>query len=292
MSVVRCKTSSNGELPHDAVGAFHRDGVLIVDGFKSRAECERLRERANALVEEHGPRAAGTIFSTKAPQHLDSRYFMQSAIGIGVFFEEEAFGADGKLAYPLPLAVNKLGHAMHDLDPVFSAFSKGPALQAVSASLGVAQPRVMQSMYIFKQPSIGGEVVCHQDSTYLYTEPMSVTGYWFAIDDAHRGNGCLGGIPREHRKGLKKLFRSKADGRLETDELNAAIEWDMSALEWLEVPAGTLIVFNGCFPHLSEANRSAQARHAYTLHAVDGACSYPADNWLQRPAEFPARGFV
>jgi len=111
MSVVRCKTSSNGELPHDAVGAFHRDGVLIVDGFKSRAECERLRERANALVEEHGPRAAGTIFSTKAPQHLDSRYFMRSATGIGVFFEEEAFDADGKLAYPLPLAVNKLGHA-------------------------------------------------------------------------------------------------------------------------------------------------------------------------------------
>jgi len=66
----------------------------------------------------------------------------------------------------------------------------------------------------------------------------------------------------------------------------------MSALEWLEVPAGTLIVFNGCFPHLSEANRSTQARHAYTLHAVDGACAYPADNWLQRPPPFPARGFV
>jgi len=292
MSVVRCKTSSNGELPHDAVGAFHRDGVLIVDGFKSRAECERLRERANALVEEHGPRAAGTIFSTKAPQHLDSRYFMRSATGIGVFFEEEAFDADGKLAYPLPLAVNKLGHAMHDLDPVFSAFSKGPALQAVSASLGVAQPRVMQSMYIFKQPNIGGEVVCHQDSTYLYTEPMSVTGYWFAIDDAHRGNGCLGGIPREHRKGLKKLFRSKADGRLETDELNATIEWDMSALEWLEVPAGTLIVFNGCFPHLSEANRSAQARHAYTLHVTDGRTVYSPRNWLRRGPELPVRGFA
>lgn len=292
MPIVHCKPLLSGHLPKEAIRAFHRDGVLVIDGFKSRSECERLRERANALVEEHGPRAAGTIFSTKAPQHLDSRYFMESATGIGVFFEEEAFDADGKLAYPLPLAVNKLGHAMHDLDPVFSAFSKGPALQAVSASLSVAQPRVMQSMYIFKQPNIGGEVMCHQDSTYLYTDPMSVIGYWFAIDDAHRGNGCLGGIPGEHRKGLKKLFRRTDDGTLETRDVDAEISWDMSALEWLEVLAGTLIVFSGCFPHLSEANRSAQTRHAYTLHAVDGACVYPADNWLQRTAQFPARGFV
>ncbi len=213
MPITRCSTRPSGRLPDEAVAAFHRDGVLIVEGFKSRDECEALRTRANELVLEHGPKAAGTIFSTKRPQHQDSQYFLDSACGIGVFFEEEAFDAQGKLAYPLPLAVNKLGHAMHDLDPVFSEFSKGSALQAISESLGVADPRVMQSMYIFKQPGIGGEVVCHQDSTYLYTEPMSVIGYWFAIDDAHTGNGCLGGLPGEHRKGMKNLFRRQADGQ-------------------------------------------------------------------------------
>jgi phytanoyl-CoA hydroxylase len=290
--VTRCSTLPSGHLPGDAVAAFHRDGVLVIEGFKRKDECEALRTRANELVLEHGPKAAGTIFSTKRPQHQDSQYFLDSACGIGVFFEEEAFDAQGKLAYPLPLAANKLGHAMHDLDPVFSEFSKGLALQAVSESLGVADPRVMQSMYIFKQPGIGGEVVCHQDSTYLYTEPMSVIGYWFAIDDAHTGNGCLGGLPGEHRKGMKNLFRRQADGQLDTETVNDAIDWDMQQLEWLEVPAGTLIVFNGCFPHLSKANRSAQARHAYTLHAVDGACAYPADNWLQRSIDRQAVGFV
>ena len=292
MPVSRCSPLPSGHLPAEAVAAFHRDGVLVIEGFKTAAECTALRTRANELVLDHGPRAAGTIFSTRQPQHTDSNYFVESACGIGVFFEEEAFDAQGKLAYPLPLAVNKLGHGMHDLDPVFSNFSKGRALQAVSASLGVTNPRVMQSMYIFKQPGIGGEVVCHQDSTYLYTEPMSVIGYWFAIDDAYTGNGCLGGLPGEHRKGLKSLFRRQADGRLDTQTLDATIDWDMQELEWLEVPAGTLIVFSGCFPHLSNANRSAQARHAYTLHAVDGACTYPADNWLQRPADRPALGFV
>ena len=292
MPVHHCRPLSDGHLSPEAVEAFHRDGVIIIDGFKTKDACEKLRARANELVLEVGPKAAGTIFSTKKPQHQDSRYFINSAYGIGTFFEEEAFDADGKIVYDLPLAVNKLGHAMHDLDPVFSDFSKGKALQAVSESLGVADPKVMQSMYIFKQPGIGGEVVCHQDSTYLYTDPMSVIGYWFAIDDAHRGNGCLGGLPGEYRKGLKKLFRRQADGRMATETLDASIDWDMGGLEWLEVPAGTLIAFNGCFPHLSNANRSAEARHAYTLHVVDGACDYPADNWLQRPKDQPARGFI
>jgi phytanoyl-CoA hydroxylase len=119
-----------------------------------------------------------------------------------------------------------------------------------------------------------------------------VIGYWFAIDDAHMGNGCLGGLPGEHRKGLKSLFRRQKDSRLDTETLDATTDWDMSKLEWLEVPAGTLIIFSGCFPHLSYANRSAQARHAYTLHVVDNACTYPADNWLQRPVDRPALGFV
>jgi len=292
LPVHHCRPLSDGHLSPEAVEAFHRDGVIIIDGFKTKAECAVLRARANELVLEYGPKAAGTIFSTKKPQHQDSSYFTNSAYGIGTFFEEEAFDAEGKLVYDLPLAVNKLGHGMHDLDPVFSDFSKGKELQAVSESLGVADPKVMQSMYIFKQPGIGGEVVCHQDSTYLYTDPMSVIGYWFAIDDAHQGNGCLGGLPGEYRKGLKRLFRRQADGRMSTETLDASIDWDMDGLEWLEVPAGSLIVFNGCFPHLSNANRSAQARHAYTLHVVDGTCDYPADNWLQRPKDQPARGFI
>ena len=47
---------------------------------------------------------------------------------------------------------------MHDLDPVFAAFSRGPALAELAADLGLVQPQLWQSMYIFKQPGIGGEV--------------------------------------------------------------------------------------------------------------------------------------
>lgn len=49
----------------------------------------------------------------------------------------------------------------------------------------------VQSMYIFKQPSIGGEVVPHQDSAFLSTDPPSCIGLWFALEDANKENGCL-----------------------------------------------------------------------------------------------------
>lgn len=281
-------------LSAEAIAAYHRDGALVIEDFVAAAQCESLRRRALELVEEHGPRAPGTVFSTRDQSHARDRYFEESAAGIGVFFEEGAFDASGTLTVPLARAVNKLGHAMHDLDPVFDAFSRGARLAAVADAIGLADPRLLQSMYIFKQPGIGGEVRCHQDSTFLYTEPLSVTGFWFAIEDAHRGNGCLGGIAGEHRGGLRQLYRRQPDGRLDMETLRPDLAWDMARLEWLEVPRGTLVVFDGAFPHLSEANRSGQSRHAYTLHAISGQARYPAGNWIQRVPgrDPPLRGFL
>ena len=292
--VHRCRMTPGSALPADAAQAFAQDGVIVIEDFVSRAQCDGLRERALALVAEHAPHAPGTVFSTRDQRHAKDAYFEASASRIATFFEEGAFDAQGRLCVPLDRAVNKLGHAMHDLDPVFDAFSHGPHLQAVAEGVGLMDARLIQSMYIFKPPGIGGEVGCHQDSTYLYTEPESVLGLWFAIEDAHRGNGCLGGLPGEHHKGLKDIFRRQADGSLKLESLRPDLTWDMSRLEWLEVPQGTLIVFNGRFPHLSEANRSAQSRHAFTLHAVSAGAHYPASNWLQRRQgiDMPWRGFV
>ena len=49
----------------------------------------------------------------------------------------------------------------------------------------------------------------------------------------------------------------------------------------LPVGSGSLIVLHGLLPHLSQPNRSANPRHAYSLHVVDGGTDYPSDNWLQ-----------
>jgi phytanoyl-CoA hydroxylase len=49
---------------------------------------------------------------------------------------------------------------------------------------------------------------------------------------------------------------------------------------------------HGLLPHYSAPNRSATSRHAYTLHVTDARARYDPRNWLQRPANFPARGFL
>lgn len=52
---------------------------------------------------------------------------------------------------------------------------------------------------ICKQPSIGGAVPPHNDSTFLYTSPPSAVGLWFAMEDCTTSNGCLSFIPGSHR---------------------------------------------------------------------------------------------
>lgn len=271
--------------------AYGRDGVLVIDGFKSAEDCDRLIERADVLVDGFDPEQERTVFSTTSRAHAAADYFAGSGDKIRFFLEEEALDADGRLTRPKHQAINKIGHAMHDLDPVFDAFSHDPRLDELARALGQAQPKLLQSMYIWKPPMIGGEVVCHQDSTFLTTDPLSVVGFWFALEDATVDNGCMWGIPGGHLGPLRNRFHYDDAGRLVTEKLDdTPFEEDRKVC--LEAPKGTLIVLHGSFPHLSGPNRSPKSRRAYTLHVIDGACTYLPDNWLKRGADMPLRGFV
>ena len=134
-----CRLDDAHGLPASARAAFARDGVLVIEDFASAAACAALRERALALVAEHAPQAPGTVFSTRDQRHAKDAYFEASANRIGAFFEEGAFDAAGRLQVPLERAVNQLGHAMHDFDPDFRAFSRGPRLQAVAEGVGLVE---------------------------------------------------------------------------------------------------------------------------------------------------------
>ena len=183
-----------------------------------------------------------------------------------------------------------MGHALHDIDPVFDAFSRMPKNALLLKDLGVDDPLLLQSMYICKQPHIGGEVTCHQDSTFLYTTKNSVVGLWFALEDATLENGCMWAIPGGHRSPLR--WRSLRDN---TDNIKKVVldetPWDESKMIPLEVPQGSLVVLHGLLPHKSDENRSARSRHAYSVHVVPSQDEYPQDNWLRRTADMPLRGF-
>ncbi len=269
---------------------YERDGFLMLEDFASAADCAALRARAAELVAAFNPTDTISIFSTHEQTRTSDEYFLSSGDKVRCFFEAEAFDAAGHLRQSKEHSINKIGHALHDLDPVFACFSRSPAIKRLVADLDIVAPLLVQSMYIFKQPGIGGEVTCHQDSTFLYTEPPGVVGLWFALEAATVENGCLWALPGGHKLGLKSRFLRAAGGGTRFVTL-AETAWPAEQLIPLAVPAGALIVLHGMLPHLSRANHSAQSRHAYTLHIADGRARYPPDNWLQRGPELPFRGF-
>jgi phytanoyl-CoA hydroxylase len=256
------------------LAAYECDGFLVLPDFLPPADCDALQARAAELVAGFDPGPVRTVFSSHDQGHAKARYFRESGAAIRFFFEPEATDQ------PAALALNKIGHALHDLDPVFDRISRQPRIAALAKALGFAQPLLLQSMYLFKQPQIGSEVGWHQDATYLHTVPTSVTGFWIALDDADRDNGCLMALRGAHRGPLRERFHSR-DGEL---------PWPDAEPVALEARRGTLVVLHGLLPHASAPNRSSRARHAYALHLIDGRAEYSPDNWLQRPG-LELRGF-
>jgi phytanoyl-CoA hydroxylase len=274
----------------EQLAQYQRDGFLILPGFVESRSCDRLRARAEELVHDFDPSGIVSIFSTREQNRRSDDYFLTSGDKIRFFFEEDAFLADGTLKQSKEQSINKIGHALQDLDPVFSEFSRTPDIEQLVTDLGIERPLLLQGMYIFKQPRIGGEVTCHQDSTFLYTEPQDIAGLWFALEDATLENGCLWAIPGGHKLGLKSRWQRNADGGMHFEVFDQS-PWAEEKLVPLEVRKGSLILLHGLLPHKSLANRSAKSRHAYTLHVIGGDCRYPQTNWLQRSTEMPLRGF-
>ena len=282
-------------LGEDRWEAWERDGFVVLPGFVPPDRVESLRHRIDDLVAGYAsqglPDGAATVFSTTEQTHAQDNWFLTSADVIRPFFENGAFDADGNLVAPMDRALNKMGHALHDLDPAFDQFSRTTDLASLVAELGVTDPLLLQSMVIFKPPRIGGEVVCHCDHSFLWTDPQTVVGLWFALDDATVANGCMWAIPGGHVGGARTRFRLDGTGGTTTDVLDPT-PYDHGDLVPVEAEAGTLVAFHGCLPHWSGANPSDRPRLAYTLHVIDGTAHYRADNWLQRGADLPLRGFA
>lgn len=294
------------------VASFKENGYLVLPDYLTPTEVSALLAETNKLLEEFPLESHPlTQFTTgdETVDHVGDDYFLDSGDKIRFFFEPDAFSTEpdpltgrAALLKPKNRAVNKIGHSLHTLSPPFKAISLNDRNAAVAQSLGFADPRVLQSMVICKQPSIGGAVPSHRDSEFLYTDPPSAVGWWYALQDAGPANGTLGMYKGSHTgsKGghIARRFVRKENGTgtefienrgpslpkgMEEEKSSEATDED---LEILDIKAGSLVLIHGNVLHKSEKNTSLNSRYAYTFHVIEGAegWEYDARNWLQPPA--------
>ncbi|MBX3487192.1 MAG: phytanoyl-CoA dioxygenase family protein [Candidatus Paracaedibacteraceae bacterium] len=264
----------------DLFDQFFRDGYLILPDFVTSDDCDCLMMRMDELVDAFVRTDQVTsVFSTLTHDHMKDKYFLESADNIYYFFEKDAFG-EGGLLYPIQDSLNKVSHALHDKDLVFNDFCYQPRIKVLMQDLGYSDPVIRQSMYIFKQARIGGEVAMHQDSTFLHTNGKPVIGVWVALEDATLDNGCLWVIPGGHTEPLRQKFVRHRDDTLSFATLDIT-PYNQDGAIPLEVKKGTAVVLHGLLPHSSKQNTSGQSRHAFTMHLTDRQDGFPVGNWMR-----------
>ncbi|XP_052774222.1 phytanoyl-CoA dioxygenase domain-containing protein 1-like [Mya arenaria] len=280
-------------LSQEQVKQFWDNGYLVLPDFADEETVEGLKKECHRLVEEMDPAEHNTVFTTLEMKRTSDDYFMTSGDKIRYFFEDGAKDEKGNLKVNKHLSINKIGHALHVLSEPFKKFTFCDKVKGIAKSLEMQDPVVCQSMYIFKQPGIGGEVIPHQDSSFLHTDPMKLVGFWIALEDATLENGCLWFIPGSHKEGIhcgRRMLRNPNKGEGESGTIFQGEMPKYNDKDFIPGPVkkGTMVLIHGEVAHKSEKNTSQNSRHIYTFHCFDQkGVNYSPQNWLQPTQEMP-----
>ncbi|MCG3177864.1 MAG: hypothetical protein BIFFINMI_00186 [Phycisphaerae bacterium] len=229
--------------------SFVEDGFLVVEGLVTGEELEELKRDAAALARGRYPCKS----LSPLPETMSDDEVLRNILCI---------------------------HQPHLVSPVILKYVKhagicGVLSQVVAAHLPHwdGSVKCMQSMLFVKPPGFQGQA-WHQDEIYIPTRDRSLCGAWIAIDPATVANGCLWVVPGSHRSGY--LYPQRDHGNYEEFD-TAAESWGFDASDEVpvEVPAGSVVFFNGHLLHRSARNRSNIYRRVLVNHYMNAWSRLP-----------------
>lgn len=236
------------ELSQAQVAAFREQGFLVVEGLLGDDDVEAIRSDAIKLCRgEYKSENLHPVPNAESDTAALSRY----------------------------LCI----HQPHHISPVMREYLAHPAVSRALARLVAPDVKCMQSMLFIKPPRFPGQA-WHQDEVYIPTRDRSLTGAWYALDDATVENGCMWVLPGSHRNGY--LYPQRLHGRPE--EFDSAREsYGFDDREEIPVAchSGAVVFFNGYLLHRSRKNRSDRFRRVLVNHYMNAYSLLP---W-HRPSE-------
>jgi ectoine hydroxylase-related dioxygenase (phytanoyl-CoA dioxygenase family) len=166
-------------------------------------------------------------------------------------------------------------HQPHKFSSCFHGYLSHPAIVEVLSKVISPNVKCMQSMLFIKAAGKPGQA-WHQDEDYIPTRDRSLAGAWMAMDDATIDNGCLWVIPGSHRHGVLWPQAWHGDKRFDCAlEARNFPYKDEDAIP-VEVPAGSIVFFNGYLLHRSlPNNRTTGFRRALVNHYMSAESLLP-----------------
>jgi ectoine hydroxylase-related dioxygenase (phytanoyl-CoA dioxygenase family) len=213
------------QLSAEAIAAYHRDGYLVIPGFCSETETDRLY--STALQDQAMSKHALDLNDSSGKKTRLSLWFTPGNDVFGYLTRSEK-------------VVNTVAALLDSDSPVCHFHSK-----------------LMQ-----KEPRVGGAWEWHQDYGYWYKNqfmfPDQLISIMVALTPANRQNGCLQVIRGSHKMG-------RVNHGFSGEQVGADMEMVENALKTMdiiysELEPGDALVFHSNILHRSEANLSDHPR--------------------------------
>jgi len=144
-------------------------------------------------------------------------------------------------------------HHPHKFSPTMHEYLASAAMRDVLSKVIGPNVKCMQSMLFIKAAGKPGQA-WHQDEFYIPTRDRSLTGGWIALDDATVENGCLWVIPGSHKHGILWPQHKHDDRRFDCTGESHQFPYTAEDEIPVEVPAGSIVFFNGYLLHRSLPN--------------------------------------